>query len=389
MKKICGIATLPGTIKAFMLDNLQYVAEHGYVSFVVSSPETEVASGNWGDVTFIPIKEMKWGLMTPWAFYKCVWRLYKIFKKEKFDIIQYATSNAALCASIAGWLARVPVRINCQWGISYPIYKGWKRKLFYYSHKLTCQLSTSVQPDSKGNLIFSLENGLYPKYKGMVVFNGSACGLNLAKYDINKRGEWRNVMFQKYDLGKYKRIFGFVGRVTVEKGINELLEAFMNLNCWDACLMIVGPLDDVGRLNQTLFEEAKKRKNIIIVGPVQNTAGYYAALDFMLLPSYQEGFGMTVLEAAGVGTPSIITNIKGPTELVKDGVNGFVCEVKNVSSLQEVLQKAYDISESDLIDMSESAHAIAARDFDSKVFKQLFLENRDELLKRSLQNKTL
>lgn len=382
--KICGISTLPTSIKSFMIGNLQYVAEHGYESYCISSPGDMLNEEILGDVKYIPITEMKWGVMSPWAFYKCVKRLYKIFKKEQFDIIQYATSNAALCASVAGWLAKVPVRINLQWGIAYPVYKGWKRWLFYYSTIIICKLSTSVQPDSKGNLDFSIKEKLYPASKGMVLFNGSACGADLKKYDIRKRAEWKDEVCKEFHLGNYRFVYGYVGRVVVEKGINELLEAFMNLNIEDACLMIVGPLDDVGRLNQVLYEEAKKCKNIVFVGPVSNAAKYYAAFNFMMLPSYQEGFGMTILEAAGVGTPSIITNIKGPTELVKDGVNGFVCDVKSVASLQTVMQKAYELTNEEYDSIADNAYKIAARDFDSEVFKVKFLENRNELLEKAL-----
>jgi len=377
MKKICGIATLPGSINSFMLGNLEYVSDHGFESYCMSSPG-EVVSDK---VKFIPVPQLKWGVMNPIELFKCIYALYKVFKKERFDIIQYATSNAAICASIAGWMARVPVRINLQWGIAYPVYKGWKRWLFYYSTLLICKLSTSVQPDSKGNLKFSIDNKLYPASKGTVVYNGSACGVDLEKYDIKKRQEWREELTKKYQLNKYKIVYGFVGRVVVEKGINELLEAFLNMNQSDCCLMIVGPLNDVGRLDQALYQRALESDNVIFVGPVSNAAMYYAAFDFMMLPSYQEGFGMTILEAAGVGTPSIISNIKGPTELIQDGINGFICEPRSVDSLQSVMQKAYQITTNDYQDMADNAYAIAKRDFDSVQFKQKFLENRIYLLK--------
>lgn len=379
MKKICGITTLPRTIQSFMLGNLEYVSDHGFESYCMSSPGEIVSE----KVKYIPIPEMKWGVMGPLELYRCIRALYKVFKKEHFDIIQYATSNAALCASIAGWLARVPVRINLQWGIAYPVFKGWKRWLFYYSTLLICKFSTSVQPDSKGNLKFSLEHKLYPANKGAVVYNGSACGVDLNKYNFHEREEWRKEVRDKYNLADYNVVYGFVGRVVVEKGINELLEAFMAMNKQDSCLMIVGPLNDVGRLNQTLYQKAQDVKNIIFVGAVDNAAMYYAAFDFLMLPSYQEGFGMTILEAAGVGTPSIITNIKGPTELIQDGVNGYVCEVRSAESLLSAMQKAYDITPEDYNNLAAKAYEIAVRDFDSEQFKIKFLENRNSLLNQA------
>lgn len=381
MKKICGITTLPGTIESFMLGNLEYVSEHGYESFCISSP----GKLNSDKVIFIPVSQMKWGLMTPIQLVKCVRALYKIFKREKFDIIQYATSNAALCAAIAGWLAKVPVRIDCQWGISYPIYKGWRRWLFYYSTKLVCRLSTSVQPDSRGNLKFSIDNNLYSADKGTVIFNGSACGVDLSKYNYHKREEWRKEIFDKYNLTSYKIIYGFVGRVVVEKGINELLESFLKLDKNDACLILVGPLDGVSRLDQDVYNRAKEKSNIFFVGPVLNAAKYYSAFDYMMLPSYQEGFGMSVLEAAGEGTPSIISNIKGPTELIEDGVNGLICEVKSVDSLLMTMKKAYNMTKEEYDKMAANSYNRAVRDFDSNKFKQLFLENRNNLLENVIK----
>lgn len=382
MKKICGITTLPGTIKSFMLPNLEYVSDHGYECYCISSPG-ELTSDK---VTFIPISQMKWGLMSPLQLIKCVRALYKIFKKEKFDIIQYATSNAALCAAIAGWLAKIPVRIDCQWGISYPIYKGWRRWLFYYSTKIVCRLSTSVQPDSNGNLRFSIENKLYPAEKGEVIYNGSACGVDLEKYNFQKRSEWRKEVSEHFNLGKYKTVFGFVGRVVVEKGINELLDSFIRLDKPDSCLMLVGPLNDVTRLNQEIYKKAKEKTNIIFVGRVPNAAKYYAAFDYMMLPSYQEGFGMSVLEAAGVGTPSIISNIKGPTELIDDGYNGLICDVKSVESLFSIMEKAYYMTSEEYEVLSKNAYEKAVRDFDSNEFKRRFLDNRNSLFEKA-QNK--
>lgn len=380
MSKICGISTLPGTIRNFMLGNLKYVASNGYTSYCICGTKEELQKDILGDVIPIQIEEMKWGLMSPLAFTKCVFRLYRIFKDEQFDIIQYATFNAAICSSIAGWMARIPVRINLQWGISYPIFKGFKRLFYYLATKVICFFSTSVQPDSKTNLKFSIDNKLYPEHKGMVIYNGSACGVDLNVYDINRRNVWSARVHDNYRLNPYKLVFGFVGRVVVEKGINELLQAFINLNEDDTCLLVVGPLDRTESLNQELLCEAKSRSNILFIGPVTNPACYYAAMDFLVLPSYQEGFGMTVLEAAGVGTPAIVSNIKGPTDLIKDGQNGLVCEPHSVESLLSSLRKAHDMTKQEYQSMSILAHDVALRDFDSDTFKKEFLANRNYLL---------
>lgn len=382
IKKICGLTTQPITIKAFMLENFKYVAQHGWEPYAISQPTDMLTKDTLGPVNYIPV-DIKWGNVSPWEVIKTIWRLYKIFKKERFDVIQYATSNAALYACIAGWMARVPVRIYCQWGISYTDFTGINLWFYKTAEKVTCLFSTSVQPDSKSNLKFSLEEGLYSAKKGSVLFNGSACGADMVKYDIKKKEEWAEEIADKYDTQKYRKVFGYVGRVVPEKGINELLEAFMGINDPQSLLLIVGPTEEVGRLNQDLYQKSLSQENIIYVGPVPNAAKYFAVFDFMMLPSYREGFGMTVLEAAAMGVPSIISNIKGPTDLIRDGFNGLVCDVKSVESLKKSMQKALQLGEEEYKVLCDNAFREVLEKFDAIKFKQAFLDNRVMLLENS------
>lgn len=380
--KICGLTTQPITIKAFMLENLKYAAEHGWEPYVITQPTESLTGDILGPVKYIPV-DIKWGNVSPFEVIKTIWHLYKIFRKEKFDVIQYATSNAALYACIAGWMARVPVRIYCQWGISYTDFTGIKLWFYKTAEKVTCLFSTSVQPDSKANLKFSLEEKLYSEKKGSVLFNGSACGADLVKYDIKKKVEWAKDISSQFKTQEYKKIFGYVGRVVPEKGINELLESFININDPDSLLMIVGPTNEVDRLDQNIYQQSLKQNNIVYVGLVPNAAKYFAVFDFMMLPSYREGFGMTVLEAAAMGVPSIISDIKGPTDLIRDGYNGLVCEVKSVESLKGAMKKALALNDSDYKQMCDNAYHEVLERFDAVKFKQAFLENRNMLLKKT------
>lgn len=378
--KICGIATKFITLRSFMFGNLSYCAQHGFKSFAISNPKNNNETVP-EDVTFIPV-EMGWGNVSPLELCKDVYRLWKVMRKEKFDIVQYATSNAGLYACIAAWLARVPVRVYCQWGISYTDFTGFKLWFYKTMEKFTCLMSTHVQPDSYANLNFAQSEGLYKTKKGSVIYNGSACGIDLVKYDFSKKQEWAKEIKEEYKLHDYKCIFGFVGRVVPEKGIDELMEAFMNINNPDTCLMIVGPLDDDGRLNHELYKKAKLAKNVLFTGPTPNAAKFFAAFDFMMLPSYREGFGMTVLEAAGLATPSICSNINGPTDLIKDGVNGLVCDVKSVDSLQKTLTRAINMTAEEYSAMSSTAYKIASEKYDSRIFKEKFLESRLNMINK-------
>jgi glycosyltransferase involved in cell wall biosynthesis len=362
-----------------MLNNLAYMAKHGHEAYCISGPDEELAKlAKENNVHFIPVN-IFWGYASPFTMYRNIKALYKIFKREKIDVIQYATSNAALSAVIAGCLAKVPVRIRLQWGISYHTFTGIKRWFYRSAMWLDCHLSTHVQPDSYGNLKFSIQDGLYPASKGSVVMNGSATGVDLKKYDFSQRENWRRQIRERYQVSQDAKVIGFVGGVVKDKGIDELLEAYMNVATEKTCLMVVGGMPDHAGLNPELLEKAKKHPSVIFVGQVPNAAQYFAAFDFMTLPSYHEGFGMVVLESAAMGTPPIITNIKGPTDFVIDGENGIICEVKSAKSLEQAFRRALNMTPALYSELADHAYHLVKDNYDAEAFKEAFLKDREKL----------
>lgn len=379
-KKICSLYRVPYGIRAFMLNNLQYLSvKGGYDCTVICSQENSLTKEELGNIKYIPF-EAKRGNVSPWEVLKCTYKLYQIFRREKFSIVQYSTANISLYSCIAGWLAGVPVRIFCQWGIDYIDHNGFKRFFYKMMERITCLFSTNVQPDSYANLKFAIDEHLYPSSKGNVIYNGSACGVDLTRFSIAQKQVWKKEISKQYHLPDDKMIFGFVGRLALEKGINELLKAYLDLKDNNSILMMVGPYYGVDDLDQELYQKAQDSDNIIFVGPVADVERYYAAFDYLILPSHREGFGLVVLEAAAMGTPTIVSNIKGPTEFVKDNHNGLYFEVGSVNSLKTALLKALSDNESLQEKLSANAYTDVCRDFDSAIFKQKFLEDRNRLI---------
>lgn len=380
--KICGITTRPGTAKV-MFKNLEYAHLNGYKCTVICQPCKEFKQGfTWGE--FIPI-EMNRGNVSPLEALKATYRLYKIFRKNKYDIIQYASSNAGLYASLAGYFAHIPNRIFLQWGIPYVEYKGFKRAFYKLIEFLTCKFSTSIQPDSNSNLQFALQEGLYNQKKGVVLGRGSAQGVDLCKFNINYKTKWREEIRKEYNISPQTKIFCFVGRIVPQKGVNELLQVFLKLKDSDFILLIVGPPDEIELLDRRVLEETNNSPKIIMVGSVQDPERFHAAADFFVLPSYREGFPNTILEAGALGVPSIVTNINGMIDLVEDDINGFICEPKSVESLQQAVQKALSLGEENYNKMSNAIFTKVKTYFDSNYIKQEFLSNRNNLLNQHLK----
>lgn len=378
--KICGITTRSGTAK-IMVPTLTYVAEKGYDSYLICQPCNNFNNGAIAPITYIPV-EMGRGAVSPMEVLKCTYRLYKIFKQQKFDIVQYASSNAGLYASIAAWMAHVPVRIFCQWGIPYTDYTGMKLKFFKFMEYFTCLLSTSVQPDSHLNRDWAIKEGLFKPKKGVVLGKGSAQGVSLKRFDIQKKTIWREEIRKQYQIPENVKVFCFVGRIVPQKGVNELMEAFIRIDRNDTYLFILGAPDEINSLDQELLTKIKKKKNVVFTGAVSDPERYVAASDYLVLPSYREGFPNTILEAGALGIPSIVTRINGMIDLIVEGKTGFVCEIKSADTLYCVMTKALTQTNEEYKTMSYNVYTTVKNDFDAEYIKECFYNNRQELIKK-------
>ncbi|MBP3912348.1 MAG: glycosyltransferase family 4 protein [Niameybacter sp.] len=377
-KKICIITTISLSIKSFFLEQIAYLSENGYEVTIICDKDEELINVLHPDVRYIPVP-MKRGL-DPLGAVKAIKRMYQIFKEKTFDIVQYSTPNAALYASIASKLAGVKIRLYHNMGYRYAASEGIKRVIFKTLEKITCRLSTEIQPVSFSNLEFGVKEKLFPRNKARVIWNGSTGGVNLTKFDINKKEEWKNEIFNKYEIGSETFVFGFVGRITRDKGINELLGAYQKLSLEnkDINLMLVGNEEDTDSLNQELYNWAKNRKDIIFTGLSEEVHKYFAAFNVMILPSYREGFGNVVIEAQAMGVPVIVSDIPGPTDAMKKGITGLVVGKQDINELLESMIEMKNAPKK-CEEMGQRAYIYIKDHFDSKQLMQNILKDKDRL----------
>ncbi len=313
-------------------------------------------------------------------------QMKRIFKREKFDLVQYSTPNASLYASIAAKSARIPVRLYCQWGIVYTGFSGWKRKLFKLEEKLVCRKSTWIEPDSNSNLRFARAEGLYTADKSSVLWNGSACGVDLKKFDISLKDGFRREIRSRYGITDEEFVFIFVGRVKRDKGINELLEASKHMIADRPFrFFILGPDESDEAINNELYDWSISEERMIYTGEVNDVEKYLAAADCYVLPSYREGFGMSVIEAQAMGVPVIVTDIPGPIDGMKKDETGFVIPVRDASALKIAMEKMY--GDPGLRDRFGAAGYRYIKDnFEQQRFFSCLLDDRMRLLDKKMTN---
>ena len=384
MKKVCLICTVTEIGAGFLAPMADYFHRHTDwdVTLICALNHPEFADQIPEGVRFIEVP-MERG-MSLRGFGAC-WQMYKLFKKEKFDLIQYCTPNAAMYASLAGKLAGVPVRLYCQWGLYFVSFqKGFKRWLFKTMEKTICRLSTHVQPDSFGNLKLCRDLKMYPESKSHVVWNGSTCGIDLEKFDISRKEQWRRQIRQQWNIPEEATVFGFVGRINGDKGINELLTAFgelakQNDNLY---LMLIGRLEKQRSVNMDLYHQAQDHPRICCCGYQTQVEQYLAAMDCYVLASYREGFGTSVIEAEAMELPVIATNIPGPTEAMCENVTGLLVEPRDAKSLQKGMERMLADPEA-MKRYGKAGRTYVRERFEIGRFLQATLEDRQKLLEEA------
>lgn len=374
MIKICYVTTVSITVKAFILKSAQYLINTGdYDITIVCSNDEQLKKQIPEGIKYCPIN-MSRGISFDGI--NACYQLYKLFKKEHYDIVQYSTPNASFYASIAARLANIPVRLYCQWGIAYVGFNNIKRKIFKLLEKITCVNSTTIEPDSYGNLNFSINEKLYKNYKGHVVGPGSASGVSFTKFNINNKHIWNKKIREEYGIDDDDFVFGFVGRIDKDKGINELLQAFFLLPNDKIKLIIVGSNDKEYTIGEELIKKAKNDSRIIFTGQVGNVEEYMSAMNVFVLPSYREGFGSVVIEAQSMGVPVIVTDIPGPNEAMSENT-GIKVPSKDHIALKDAMEKM--LNNHELVKKHESNCVDFAKKFDDRIIFDLIDKDRKKL----------
>jgi len=269
--------------------------------------------------------------------FKSLWKMIRVFQKEKPTMVHSMTPKAGLLCMMAAWLVRVPVRVHTFTGLVFPTSTGLKKKVLMATDWLTCACATHIIPEGEGVKNDLIQNGITKKPLKVLGY-GNVRGVDMSYYD--RTPEVEDVALTIRDKSKFT--FLFVGRVVKDKGINELLEAFKMLYRTNPNirLLLVGPYEDnLDPITEEARDTIEKYNDIVSVGLKTGVEllAYYAASDCFVLPSYREGFPNTVLEAGAMGLPSIVTDVNGSREIIKEGINGMIVPSYEVEPLYRAM----------------------------------------------------
>lgn len=380
MKKICFITTISTTLESFVLPVANYISQNtDWKIYMVCDKDSEFQSKLSSNINYIPVT-MKRGVSL--SAIRSIIQLKQIFRCEKFDLIQYSTPNASLYASLAGKITKTPVRLYCQWGMAYVGMSGIKRMIFKMLEKVICSMSTWIEPDSRSNLKFAHSEKLYKEEKGSVVGNGSACGVKFEKFDVSLKEEYRRQMREMFGIPERAFVFGFVGRITRDKGINELLLASRRIleEYPNTFFLILGAEEGIHTLNAEMYEWSRGCKNFIYTGNVDNVEQYLSAMDCYVLPSYREGFGMSTIEAEAMEVPVVVTDIPGPIDAMQENITGKIVKKADWKSLYDGMIEMYKMDDVKRLAMGKAGRSFVLDNFKQEELFKLILQDRKKLL---------
>ena len=267
---------------------------------------------------------------------KSLWKLYKYFAKEKPLIVHSITPKAGLLTMMAAKMAGVPIRMHTFTGLIFPSRTGLIQKVLINMDKLLCYCATNIYPEGKGVKADLIQYKITKKPL-KILANGNVNGIDKDYFDPELYSSEDKIQLRN-ELGILENdfVFIFVGRLVRDKGINELIAAFLKLqsNSKKVKLLLVGPFEnDLDPLNIETIKAIHECNTIITVGFQEDVRPYYAFSDALVFPSYREGFPNVVLQAGAMGLPCIVTNISGCNEIIIEGQNGTIIPVKNESAI--------------------------------------------------------
>lgn len=336
--KICFIVTIEMVINMFLINHIRSLSKFYDITVIVNTSNPDFIIDKNINVKVIPLGIRR--KISIFHDFIVLIKLYKILKSNRFDAIHSITPKAGLLAAIAGKASGMYIIIHTFTGQIWITKKGVMRVLLRLMDKLIGSLVTHIIVDSPSQREFLISKGIIDSKKSTVFGSGSICGVDLARFskDSSKRMEFR----MSHGYAENDILILYLGRLNRDKGIFELIQAFNRLSPKynNLKLLLVGPDEE------NVASKIKSDINIKIYGYTDMPEQFMMASDILCLPSYREGFGNVIIEAAATSIPSIGTDIYGISDAIVKEETGLLFEKGNIDHLSsqiEIMVKENDL----------------------------------------------
>lgn len=374
-KKIIRTSTVSTSLNTFCRGTLRRLAQT-YDVVAVSTPDDELHEMAHREGVRVVGVAMRRPI-SPLYDLRSLLGLIRVFRRERPDMVHSITPKAGLLSMIAAWVCRVPVRVHTFTGLVFPTATGLKKKILMLTDRITCACATHIVPEGEGVKNDLINYGITRKPLRVLGY-GNVRGVDMQHY--SRTPEVMAAAQPIMRSGVFT--FVFVGRVVRDKGINELVQAFVRLNAQEPAtrLILVGRFeDDLDPVLPQTRQMIEQNEAIEAVGSQADVRPWLAASDALVFPSYREGFPNVVLEAGAMGLPSIVTDINGSREIIVEGENGVIVPPRDADALYAAMLRFIE-APAEVAQMAANAREMIASRFEKSFVEQCLFDYYKEIL---------
>jgi glycosyltransferase involved in cell wall biosynthesis len=335
-KKICFVTAAEITVKVFLVNHLKALSTQYDISVVTNTNNVNFLEPSGLRLNILPLFIER--AISPIRDMFALFKLIVLFRRYRFEAVHSVTPKAGLLSMFAAFLVRIPVRIHTFTGQVWVNRKGIMRWCLKTADRVIAYCATHILVDSHSQRDFLIRERVVSESKSHVIANGSICGVDTKRFTPDL--ESRKILRDTFSINESDVVFLFLGRLTIDKGLLDFAQAFASVadTFKNTHLIIVGP--DEEDMKKRITECCGKcSDNLHFEAFTEEPEKFMTAADVFCLPSYREGFGMAVIEAASTGVPSIGTDIYGIKDAIDEGTTGFLYTPGNVEELTEKMLK--------------------------------------------------
>lgn len=334
--RICFVVSSPMTVEAFLIDHIRALSERYEVHLALNAPPDSVTHPALRKITVhrVPIERA----ISPIADLRALVHLVQLLRAAGFSAVHSVTPKAGLLVALAAFAARTPVRVHTYTGQVWATRSGAGRRLLRLLDTVIARLDTHVLVDSATQRDFLRAQGVLRTGEGEVLANGSVCGVDAERFRPDPAS--RAAIRDELGVPASGLVYLFVGRLNRDKGVLDLAGAFAAVahERADVYLVYAGPDEEAlePRIRTQCGEAASR---VRFVSWTDAPERYMAAADVFCLPSYREGFGAVIIEAAAAGLPAIGSRIYGIVDAIDEGSTGLLFAGGNVAELTAAMER--------------------------------------------------
>jgi glycosyltransferase involved in cell wall biosynthesis len=371
MKKMLIVSTTPVCFATFAKGQAKFLSQYYRVE-LISSSSSQNKSIEEHEGVKLNVVEMS-RQISPLQDFRSLWQLFVFFRKHKPDVVYSFTPKAGLLSMTASFFAGVQLRMHNIIGMPLMETKGIKHFILKKIEAITYLFSNKLLCNSHGLKEYINSNLL--KKPITVIAGGSINGVDMQYFKDTFSSQDKNKIKEELSIDKNDFVLTYVGRVVKDKGIDELIEAFIGLQVQQKSLklLIVGEVEKhFNPINKSSLEHLKCNAKIIFRPFANDIRPYLAVSNVLVLPSYREGLPNILLEAGSFGLPLIASDINGCNEVVRHRENGLLVEKKNIKALRGSIKQLVE-NEALYQQFKRNARKMIQDRFEQNLFYQALL----------------